>query len=103
VIEATPKCGKTVGCMAWLTEQAVHGRPSDHYWWVAPVAEQARMVFDRLLRAAPPAVARSIMAARPSRSRTTPPSASRAPTDALYGEDVVAAVIDEAPRCKEAA
>ena len=44
VVEATTKSGKTVGCMAWLIEQTVLGRSGDHFWWLAPVSSQARMV-----------------------------------------------------------
>src|SRR5215212_7129644 len=102
VIEATPKSGKTIGCLAWLTEQAVLGRPGDHFWWVAPVSDQARMAWDRLKRSLPPGG----FTANETRQTVTLPnettlwfkSADR--PDSLFGEDVRAAVIDEAPRCK---
>jgi len=47
IIEASTKAGKTVGCMAWLTEQAfIHGKPGRNYWWVAPVYPQAKIGSD---------------------------------------------------------
>ena len=48
MIEATPKSGKTVGCIAWLVEQAVQGRSGDNFWWVAPVMDQALIAFARM-------------------------------------------------------
>src|SRR5215831_8411681 len=50
VVEASTKSGKTVGCMIWLAEQAWLGRAGWEYWWVAPIYEQARIVFRRLKR-----------------------------------------------------
>ena len=103
IIEATTKSGKTVGCMAWLTEQAVLGRPGDHFWWVAPVVPQARMVYLRMRRSLP----RGTFTANDTRltitlaNGTTLWFKSADRPDSLFGEDVRAAVIDEAPRCKE--
>ena len=105
VIEATPKSGKTMGCLAWLTEQAVLGRSGDHFWWVAPVFDQAHMAFGRLKSALP----RGAFTAHETHQKVTLPNhatiwfKSADNPDALYGEDVRAAVIDEATRCKEAA
>lgn len=105
VIEATTKSGKTVGCMAWLIEQAMRGRPGDHFWWVAPVFAQARMVFLRVKGGLP----RVVCTANESRltitlaNQTTIWFKSADRPDSLFGEDVRAAVIDEAPRCKETA
>lgn len=105
VIEASTKSGKTVGCMVWLVEQAWRGRSGWEFWWIAPIYEQARIVFRRLKRGltggtfttnesdcsitlANGAVLRFKGADNP---------------DSLYGEDVHAAVIDEATRVKEEA
>jgi hypothetical protein len=105
IIEATPKSGKTVGCLAWLVEQAVQGRAGDQYWWIAPVVEQARMVWERLKRGLP----HGSYVSNESRQTVVLPNQatiafkSADHPDTLYGEDVRAAVIDEAPRCKEAA
>ncbi len=102
VIEASTKSGKTVGCMVWLAEQAMRGRPGWNYWWLAPVASQAEIAFRRLMRGLP----RHLHVA--NRSRLTLKLANGAviwfktaeKPDSLYGEDVHAAVIDEASRCR---
>jgi hypothetical protein len=103
VIEASSKSGKTVGCICWITEQAWKGGPGQNFWWVAPIFAQTKIAFRRLKRFLTPntftvneteltltllngAVIRFLGADHP---------------DSLYGEDVYAAVIDEASRCKE--
>lgn len=104
VVEASSKAGKTVGCIAWLAEQALlGGRPGRHYWWVAPILDQARIAFGRMKRALP----RGEFVTNESRLTITLPNGAELDfkgadhPDSLYGEDVHAAVIDEATRCKE--
>lgn len=105
VVEATTKAGKTVGCMVWLTEQAMGGSAGRNYWWIAPIYPQAKVVFRRLRRALPREVYES------NESELTITLANGAivwfkgadKPDSLYGEDVYAAVVDEASRCKEEA
>jgi hypothetical protein len=105
ITEASTKSGKTVGCMAWLTEQAALGRDGQNYWWVAPTSEVARIAFGRLKRAIP----RAFFTTNDTRATISLANgtviwfkgADR--PDNLYGEDVYAAVIDEASRCKEEA
>lgn len=54
VIEASVKSGKTIGCLAWLFEQAaLNGRPGRNWWWVAPVFSQAEIAFRRMRLAIP--------------------------------------------------
>ena len=49
LIEASTKCGKTMGCMVWLLDQAwTHGQPGRNYWWVAPIFDQAAIAFKRI-------------------------------------------------------
>lgn len=105
VVEASTKSGKTVACLAWLAERAyTAGGVGRVHWWVAPTYAQARMAYRRQKRSLPmdsytandselmivfrhnQAVQRFVSADYP---------------DALFGEDVWAAVIDEATRCKE--
>jgi Terminase RNaseH-like domain len=103
IVEASTKSGKTAGCMVWLTEQAMSGKPGQHFWWVAPVYSQAKIVYTRLKRALPRALYTknesdlSITLANEAviwfKGADNP--------DSLYGDDVYAAVIDEASRCKE--
>jgi phage terminase large subunit-like protein len=103
IIEATTKCGKTFGCLVWLFERAICGRRGDQFWWVAPVQAQAHMAFERARRSLPPRLFRV------NQTRKTIQLANGAvicfksadAPDSLYGEDVRAAVIDEAARCKE--
>src|SRR5687767_3695819 len=53
IVEASTKSGKTVGCIAWLLEQAIKGKEGQNYWWVAPVYAQAKIAFRRLKRGLP--------------------------------------------------
>jgi hypothetical protein len=103
VVEASTKSGKTVGCIVWLAEQAMAGQAGRNYWWVAPIYPQARIAYRRLKHGLPP----SIYAANESELTLTLGNGavlwfkSADKPDSLYGEDVYAAVIDEASRCKE--
>ena len=105
-IEASTKSGKTVGCLAWLTEQAIlNGRPGFTYWWLAPVYSQAAIAYERFKRYVP----RDFWSSNDSAMRITLRNnqshiwfKSTEKPDALYGEDVYAAVIDEASRVREA-
>jgi hypothetical protein len=103
VIEASTKSGKTVGCMVWLTEQAWLGKPGNEFWWIAPIYEQARIVFRRLSRG----LTRNTFVANQADCSITLANGAvlrfkgADNPDSLYGEDVHAAVIDEATRVKE--
>lgn len=106
LIEASTKCGKTMGCMVWLLDQAwTHGGPGRNYWWVAPIFDQAAIAFKRIrlgLRVTPRPPDINLT----SRTIELPNGAtlwfkSGDKPDSLYGEDVYAAVIDEASRVKE--
>jgi hypothetical protein len=104
-IEASTKSGKTVGCLAWIAEQAmINGQPGFTYWWIAPIYSQARIAFERYKRY----IDRQFWTANDSDMRITLANGSSIwfksaeKPDALYGEDVRAAVIDEASRVREA-
>lgn len=106
VIEASTKAGKTVGCMAWMVEQAlVHGRPGRNYWWVAPVYPQTKIAFRRIKRGLPKAlfVANETELTITLVNGATIWFKSGEKPDNLYGEDVYAAVIDEGSRLREEA
>jgi hypothetical protein len=106
IVEASTKTGKTVGCMTWLFEQAaLGGGEGRNYWWIAPTRDVAKIAYRRLKRAIP----RELYTANGSELTITLINGaviwfkgSDRP-DSLYGEDVYAAVIDEATRCKEEA
>lgn len=104
-IEASTKSGKTVGCMVWLAEQAMGGKAGRNYWWVAPIYPQAKIAYRRLKRGLPAQVFTA------NENELTLTLANGAVIwfkgadrpDSLFGEDVYAAVIDEASRCKDEA
>ena len=106
LVEASTKSGKTHGCIAWLAKQAwSKGRPGRNYWWVAPVYQQAKIAYRRLRRSM------SIDVQHPNdtdRNISLPNGAtiwfkSGEKPKNLYGEDVYAAVLDEASRMREEA
>ena len=108
VIEASTKSGKTVGCLVWLIERALlTGRPGRQYWWVAPTTAQARMAYHRsvVLQAngVPIGIRRdsALTLELPNGAVIAFRTAER--PDTLYGEDVFAAVLDEATRMREQA
>lgn len=104
LIEAGTKSGKTVGCMAWLTEQALKGQNGRNYWWIAPGYSQAEIAYRRIKHGLTkgsftafdtpvPRIHTMVGTVIWFKSADNP--------DALYGEDVYAAVIDEASRVAE--
>ena len=104
IVEASTKSGKTVACIAWLAMMAMlHGGENLHFWWVAPIYGQAEIAFRRMKRYLP----RQIYTANESKltlklgNGATIWFKSAEKPDSLYGEDVQAAVVDEASRCKE--
>jgi hypothetical protein len=103
IIEASTKSGKTVGCMVWLTEQAWLGKRGHEYWWIAPIYEQAKIVFRRLKRG----LTTGTFTTNESENSVTLLNGAvirfkgADNPDSLYGEDVHAAVVDEATRVKE--
>ena len=104
LIEAGTKFGKTVGGIAWLIEQALLGKWSE-YWWVAPVYSQAEIAYKRMKRG----LDSRIVDANNSKLSLTLLNGnqiackSAEKPDNLYGEDVGAAVMDEASRQREEA
>lgn len=105
-IEAATKSGKTVGCIAWLLEQAQLGKTGNNYWWIAPVYPQAKIAFTRMKQYAP----KDYFIVNETNQTLTLKSngtiiwfKSGEKPDNLYGEDVFAAVVDEASRVREEA
>lgn len=105
IVEATTKAGKTVACLVWiLWMAATRGAPGRNFWWVAPVSSQARIAYRRLklwLRADSHFRfnASELYCELPNGARIWFKSGDN--PDSLYGDDVDAAVVDEASRCKE--
>lgn len=103
-IEASTKSGKTHACLVWLAEQAaLGGGAGKNYWWVAPVYPQAAIAFRRLKQA----LDMEHRTVNESDLTITLPNGaviwfkSAEKPDNLYGEDVHAAVLDEASRSRE--
>lgn len=106
LIEASTKTGKTLGCIIWLFEQAYcYGAANRNYWWIAPSFSQAEIAFRRMKFGLP----RHLYTSNEGKLTITLPNGaviwfkSGEKPDGLYGEDVFAAVIDEASRMREEA
>lgn len=104
VVEGSTKCGKTAPCLIWLAEQAMRCLPGRNVWWVAPVYPQAEIAFRRMKAGLPRNLYKANNQERsihilPNDVRMWFKSAEK--PDNLYGEDVWAAVIDEASRVRE--
>jgi hypothetical protein len=105
--EATTKAGKTYGCMAWLLEQSVQPSvlPGQNFWWVAPVTQQAEIAHRRFKLSLPPDLY-DFRNSTPLKIYCKVNQAvlwfkSAENPDNLYGDDVYAAVMDEASRTRE--
>lgn len=104
IIEASTKSGKTVSAIAWLIEQAMGGNSGNNYWWIAPGYNQAEIAYRRIKNGLTKGSFVAFDTPTPRISTLAGTwlwfkSADNA--DALYGEDVYAAVIDEASRVAE--
>jgi len=105
IIEGSTKCGKTVACIAWILERAMGGLRGQAFWWISPVYPQAKIAYRRLKRGLPETLY------TPNESELTITLVNGAiisfksaeKPDNLYGEDVYAAVLDEATRMREEA
>jgi len=106
VIEASTKSGKTVAALTWLFEIAfVTGKVGRNYWWLAPIFRQARIAYERLknwTREVPGLATwndSGLTITLANGARISFIGAER--PDHLYGDDVHAAVLDEATRMRE--
>lgn len=105
ITEASTKVGKTYSHIIWLFGKAHESSVSlgKNYWWVAPVYNQAKIAFNRLRRYIAPTGLylfneSNLIIKCPNGAEIHFKSADK--PDNLYGEDVYAAVFDEAPRAK---
>ena len=102
-MESSTKAGKTVGCIAWLYEQAWLSQSGRNFWWIAPIYAQAKIAFRRLKRTLP----QNLHQYNASELTITLPNGAviwfkgADHPDSLFGEDVYAAVGDEASRWKK--
>lgn len=105
MIEASTKAGKTAGCLIWLNEETMQLKENQNTWWVAPITAQAEMAFKRMMVMLPKGMFSYNLT---NKTITLPNKATMwfkgaDKPDSLYGEDVHAAVVDEASRVKESA
>lgn len=106
-VEASTKAGKTVGCLAWIIEESLKGERGQNFWWVAPIFSQSEIAFRRCWGFLAPV--RPLCKRNQSSMHITLPNGARLMfksgdrPDDLYGEDVFAAVLDEASRMREEA
>lgn len=110
VVEASTKVGKTVSLLVWIIEQAMAQRSGRNVWWVAPVFSQSNIAYTRLktmLANAQLDNGGRLFKSNDSDQRITLRNGvhiwfkSGEKPDNLYGEDVYAAVVDEASRMRE--
>ncbi|TBG44829.1 hypothetical protein ELG77_08935 [Rhizobium leguminosarum] len=103
-IEGSTKSGKTVSCIAWLVEQAItKGKEGREFWWVAPVLGTSKIAFNRVKRGLPASmisVNLSDLTITIKANGAVLRFKSGEKPDSLYGEDVWAAVLDEASRMR---
>lgn len=102
-IEASTKAGKTHGCIVWITEKAaLEGFEGWNGWWVAPTKAQAKIAYTRICNALPKEFYTKnegeLYIEFLNGARIWFKSAEK--PDNLYGEDVYAAVLDEASRTR---
>jgi len=101
IIEASTKSGKTVSAIAWIVELAFGGKPGHNYWWVAPGYNQAEIAYRRIKQGLSKGSFTAFDTPTP-RIRLMNGAViwfkSADNPDALYGEDVYGAVMDEASR-----
>lgn len=106
ITEASTKTGKTASHIIWLFEQTLKLKEGQNTWWVAPVYQQAEIAFNRMRNQVSD---RKIFDVNQTKLRLTLPTGSvcsfksAQDPDNLYGEDVYAAVFDEASRANEKA
>lgn len=104
ITAASTKTGKTASHIIWLFEQSLLLKPNQAVWWVAPVYQQAEIAFRRMKAQVND---RDFFTSNESKLVLTTPLGSRIEfksaekPDNLYGDDVYAAVFDEASRARE--
>ena len=104
VTEAATKCGKTASHIIWLFEQALQIKSGQTVWWIAPIYAQAEIAFNRMRNQI---TDKNFFKVNESKLKLTLPTGaiiqfkSAEKPDALYGDDVYAAVFDEFTRARE--
>lgn len=101
IVTHNTKSGKTVSAIAWIIETALQGQPGWNYWWVAPGYNQAEIAYRRIKQGLTKSSFTAFDTPTPrihTMAGTWIWFKSADNSDALYGEDVYGAVVDEASR-----
>lgn len=104
ITAASTKTGKTASHIIWLFEQSLGLKANQSVWWVAPVYQQAEIAFRRMKAQV---TENNFFVSNESKLVLTTPVGSRIEfksaekPDNLFGDDVFAAVFDEASRARE--
>lgn len=104
ITAASTKTGKTASHIIWLFEQSLGLKANQSVWWVAPVYQQAEIAFRRMKAQV---TENNFFVSNESKLVLTTPIGSRIEfksaekPDNLFGDDVYAAVFDEASRARE--
>jgi hypothetical protein len=105
ITESSTKAGKTFSHIWWLFEMAhkEENKPNSNFWWVAPSHNVSKIAFNRIKVKV--AASGLYKINETNLTITTPNNCimhfkSGEKPDLLYGEDVYAVVMDEAPRCR---
>ena len=104
ITAAATKCGKTASHIIWIFEQALQLKTNQAVWWIAPVYQQAEIAFRRMKSQVN---SKDFFISNESKLVLTLPNGARIEfksgekPDNLYGDDVYAAVVDEASRMRE--
>jgi len=106
VCEAATKVGKTASHIIWLFEQALICKEGQSVWWVAPSVTQAKIAYDRMKLQI---TNKDLFKSNETNRTITLITGGKLEfktaenPDALYGDDVYAAVFDEFTRARETA
>jgi len=104
ITAAATKCGKTASHIIWIFEQALLLKDNQSVWWIAPVYQQAEIAFRRMKSQISE---KDFFISNESKLTLILPNGARIEfksaekPDNLYGDDVYAAVVDEASRMRE--
>lgn len=104
--EAATKVGKTASHIIWLFEKALVCKENQSVWWIAPTFSQAKIAYDRMKVQISD---KDFFKANDTNLTLTLPTKAimhfktGEKPDNLFGEDVYAAVVDEASRCRQEA
>lgn len=109
-VEAGTKAGKTAGMIIWIHEECIMSPgKGKNFWWVSPFFLTSEIAFNRLWAFIPEEIRHLFVRNQTHQYITYPGTGHKIwfktgeKPDTLYGEDVYAAVVDEASRMRQSA